>query len=117
MTRIYISDNGENDGRTRETAIYSWTRAVKLCDENTETNLMQGDATLQRLTEEIERRKKNGKGSRPKPTPCSPRRGKYHSANSSRDRCSLKKENGSAFPIFVFWPNAMPPSVICQKET
>ena len=58
MTRIYISDNGENDGRTRETAIYSWTRAVKLCDENTETNLMQGDATLQRLTEEIERRKK-----------------------------------------------------------
>ena len=60
MTRIYISDYGDhkNDGRTRETAIYSWTRAVKLCDENTETNLMQGDATLQRLTEEIERRKK-----------------------------------------------------------
>jgi hypothetical protein len=40
------------------TAIYSWTRAVKLCDGNTETNLLQGDATLQRLTEEIERRKK-----------------------------------------------------------
>jgi hypothetical protein len=34
MTRVYISDNGgdQNDGRTRETAIYSWTRAVKLCD-------------------------------------------------------------------------------------
>jgi hypothetical protein len=63
MTRIYISDYGDdkNDGRTRETAIYSWTRAVKLCDENTETNLMQGDATLQRLTEEIERRKKEWK--------------------------------------------------------
>jgi hypothetical protein len=34
MTRVYISDygNDKNDGRTRETAIYSWTRAVKLCD-------------------------------------------------------------------------------------
>ena len=47
MTRIYISDAGDdrNDGLTRETAIYSWQRAVKLCDGNTETNLMQGDAT------------------------------------------------------------------------
>ena len=51
MTRIYISDAGDdrNDGLTRETAIYSWQRAVKLCDGNTETNLMQGDATLERL--------------------------------------------------------------------
>ena len=51
MTRIYISDVGDdrNDGLTRETAIYSWQRAVKLCDGNTETNLMQGDVTLQRL--------------------------------------------------------------------
>ena len=47
MTRIYISDAGDdrNDGLARETAIYSWQRAVKLCDGNTETNLMQGDAT------------------------------------------------------------------------
>jgi hypothetical protein len=29
-------------------------RAVKLCDGNSETNLMQGDATLQRLTREID---------------------------------------------------------------
>ena len=38
MTRVYISDygNDKNDGRTRETAIYSLTHAVK-------TNLMQGD--------------------------------------------------------------------------
>jgi hypothetical protein len=30
---IYISDFGDdrNDGLTRETAIYSWQRAVKLC--------------------------------------------------------------------------------------
>jgi hypothetical protein len=46
MNRIYISDGGDdkNDGRTRETAIYSWTRAIKLCDGNAETHLMQGDA-------------------------------------------------------------------------
>jgi hypothetical protein len=51
MTRIYISDTGDdgNDGLTRETAIYSWQRAVKLCDGNTETNLIQNDATLERL--------------------------------------------------------------------
>ena len=60
MTRIYISDFGDdrNDGFTRETAIYSWQRAVKLCDGNSEANLMQGEATLQRLREEIERRRK-----------------------------------------------------------
>jgi hypothetical protein len=51
------SDPGDdkNDGRTRETAIYSWTRAIKLCDGNAEAHLMQGDATLQRLAQEIER--------------------------------------------------------------
>ena len=60
MNRIYISDHGDdkNDGRTRETAIYSWKRAIKLCDGNAEAHLMQGDATLQRLAQEIERRKK-----------------------------------------------------------
>jgi hypothetical protein len=65
MNRIYISDHGDdkNDGRTRETAIYSWKRAIELCDSNAEANLMQGDATLQRLTEEIERRKKETKKS------------------------------------------------------
>jgi hypothetical protein len=57
MNRIYISDHGDdkNDGRTRETAIYSWKRAIKLCDGNAEAHLMQGDATLQRLAQEIER--------------------------------------------------------------
>ena len=45
MNRIYISDHGDdkNDGRTRETAIYSWKRAIKLCDGNAEAHLMQGD--------------------------------------------------------------------------
>ena len=40
MTRIYISyaRYDRNDGLPRETAIYSWQRAVKLCDGNTETN-------------------------------------------------------------------------------
>ena len=48
MNRIYISDNGDdkNDGRTRATAVYSWQRAVTLCDGNAETHLMQGEATL-----------------------------------------------------------------------
>ena len=42
MNRIYISDHGDdkNDGRTRETAIYSWKRAIKLCDGNAEAHLM-----------------------------------------------------------------------------
>jgi hypothetical protein len=59
MTRIYISDFGDdrNDGLARETEFYSWKQAVKLCDGNTETNLMEGDATLQRLVEEIARRR------------------------------------------------------------
>ena len=62
MTRIYISDAGDdrNDGLTRETAIYSWQRAVKLCDGNTEANLIQGDANLQRLVGEITKRQKSG---------------------------------------------------------
>ena len=49
MTRIYISDAGDdrNDGLTRETAIYSWQRAVKLCDAASETYLMQGGAKLE----------------------------------------------------------------------
>ena len=60
MNRIFISEDGDdkNDGRTRETAIYSWKRAIKLCDTNAEAHLMQGDATLERLAQEIERRKK-----------------------------------------------------------
>ena len=51
MTTIYISDYGddENDGRTKDTAIYSWGRAMQLCNSSTETNLMQGGATLKRL--------------------------------------------------------------------
>ena len=62
MTRIYISyaRYDRNDGLPRETAIYSWQRAVKLCDGNTETNLMQGDATLERLVEEIAKRRMIG---------------------------------------------------------
>ena len=56
MTRIYISDAGDdrNDGLTRETAIYSWP----------ETNLMQGDATLQRLIEEIAKRRNGAREDR-----------------------------------------------------
>jgi hypothetical protein len=62
MTRIYISDVGDdrNDGLTRKTAIYSWQRAVKLCDGSTETNLIQNDATLERLVGEITKRRKIG---------------------------------------------------------
>ena len=62
MTRIYISDacDDRNDGLTRETAIYSWQRAVKLCDGNTDTNLIQRDATLERLAGEIAKRRAVG---------------------------------------------------------
>ena len=66
MTRIYISDDGDdrNDGLTTETAIYSWQRAVKLCDGDSEKYLMQGGATLERLLQEVERRK-NARPPRP----------------------------------------------------
>jgi hypothetical protein len=50
----------ETTGLTRETAIYSWQRAVKLCDGNTETSLIQNDATLERLVGEIAKRRRNG---------------------------------------------------------
>ena len=58
MNRVFISDRGDdrNDGRTRETAVYSWDRAVKLCDENAEIRLMQSEPNLQRLHKEIKRR-------------------------------------------------------------
>ena len=38
MNRVYISERGDdkNDGRTPETPVYSWERALKLCDGNTE---------------------------------------------------------------------------------
>ena len=56
MNRVYISERGndKNDGRTPETPVYSWERALKLCDGNTEAHLMDGP-TLQRLNLEIER--------------------------------------------------------------
>jgi hypothetical protein len=57
MNRIYISDHGDDKNDGRKTAIYSWTRAIKLCEGNAEAHLMQGGATLQRLAQEIERRK------------------------------------------------------------
>jgi hypothetical protein len=55
MNRIYISDHGDdkNDGRTRETAIYSWKRAIKLCDGNAEAHLMQGDARCKGLLRKL----------------------------------------------------------------
>ena len=57
MNRVYISERGDdkNDGRTPETPVYSWERALKLCDGDTEAHLMDGP-TLQRLNLEIERR-------------------------------------------------------------
>ena len=53
MTRICISEyvDDRNDGLTREIAIYSWQRAVKLCDGNKEMHLMQGDTTLHKLAQ------------------------------------------------------------------
>ena len=55
MNRVYISERGDdkNDGGSRETPVYSWKRAVKLCDGNSEMRVIEGP-TLQRLTEEIQ---------------------------------------------------------------
>jgi hypothetical protein len=57
MTRIYISDKGDdnNDGLTRETAVFSREWAAKLCDGNSKINGME--ASMQRLSAEVERRK------------------------------------------------------------
>jgi hypothetical protein len=40
MTRIYVSDKGDdnNDALTRETAVYSWEWAAKLCDGNSQVD-------------------------------------------------------------------------------
>ena len=56
MTGNYISDDRDdrNDGLSKETAIYSWQRAVKLCDAASETYLMQGVATLNGAAEKCE---------------------------------------------------------------
>lgn len=51
MNRIYISDHGDDKmmgARERQ-------RAIKRYDGNAGAHLMQGDATLQRLAQEIER--------------------------------------------------------------
>jgi len=58
MTRIYVSDKGDDnsDGLTRETAVYSWERAAKLCDGNSQVDT--SEASMQRLYAEVERRRK-----------------------------------------------------------
>jgi hypothetical protein len=59
MTRIYVSvrDKGDdnNDGLTRETAVYLWERAAKLCDGNSPVDV--SEASMQRLNAEVERRR------------------------------------------------------------
>ena len=60
MTRIYISENGndKNDGRTKETAIYSWKRARKLSTAYMQINV-DSTAARQRLMQEIDRLKRH----------------------------------------------------------
>ena len=43
MIRLYISafDDDRNDGLTRQTEIYSWQRAVKLCDGSADDHLIR----------------------------------------------------------------------------
>ena len=48
----------ENDGLTRETAIYSWKKARKLFAGHIEIKV-DSTATRRRLMEEIERRRRN----------------------------------------------------------
>jgi hypothetical protein len=56
VNRVYISDDGEdqNDGGSPETAVYSWKRAAKLCDGNSEVDVHEASAS--RLRQEIARR-------------------------------------------------------------
>ena len=53
MNRVYIS-NDHNDGGSRATAVYSWKRAAKLCDGNSEVDVSEASAS--RLRIEIVRR-------------------------------------------------------------
>lgn len=54
-TTIYVSNSGDdkNDGLTREKPVRSWARTKKLCTGNTEMHLLEGDATFERLKNEI----------------------------------------------------------------
>jgi hypothetical protein len=54
METIYISDIGDdnNDGLSREKPVRSWRRAVLLRAGHNEMVLIEGNATLRRLTSE-----------------------------------------------------------------
>jgi hypothetical protein len=54
MVSIHVSNSGDdaNDG-SREKPVYSWARLRKLCTGNHEMVLMEGQATLNRLSREI----------------------------------------------------------------
>jgi hypothetical protein len=54
METIYISDIGDdnNDGLSREKLVRSWRRAVLLRAGHNEMVLIEGNATLRRLTSE-----------------------------------------------------------------
>jgi hypothetical protein len=71
MTRIYISENGEdkNDGLTRETAVYSWERAAKLCDGNSGVDV--SEASVQRLNAEVVRRRRSDRHNKKAKAPLS----------------------------------------------
>ena len=54
METIYISDIGDdnNDGLSREKPVRSWRRAMLLRAGHNEMVLIEGNATLRRLTSE-----------------------------------------------------------------
>jgi hypothetical protein len=58
MKTIYISDKGDdnNDGLTRDTAIYSWKLATKLADGEAEIDMR--DASRERINDEIKKARK-----------------------------------------------------------
>jgi hypothetical protein len=61
MTRIYISEHGsdKNDGRTRQTPIYSWKRASKLATGHLEISV-DSASTRKRLMRELCGRQRTG---------------------------------------------------------
>jgi len=55
MSAVYVSNHGndKNDGLTKDTPVQSWQRVKALGGGNNEIRLLEGNATLVRLTSEI----------------------------------------------------------------
>jgi hypothetical protein len=66
MQTIFVSNRGDdnNFGLTKLTPIRSWKRCKRLCRGKRAIFLMEGEATLMRMKDEIDQAQRSGK---PKP--------------------------------------------------